>query len=776
MAIKKGAVIIDTQLNHQKITQEFRNIEAATQRLINKYNKSVDSIKSQELAISKVKDEIANLQLYKQTDLIKESEAKRLNDLIQKLPLLESKLSQTKSEAQQTARAIEEAFNEKKPIKELGGDFESLGKKVEQVASRIAKTILAIAVFDVAREGLRKLRDGFVSCLKTNDSFNSSLNQIKVNLMVAFAPIYNAILPALNSLMNVLSKVTGTIAVFVASLFGMNLKDATNQAKNLSKALNSTAKSGDKAEGSLAKFDNLEVISETSTSSASSSGTSSSGIDYSGEIVYSEKLLSILNKIKDALAPIFKFIKDFQEKHGTLATAIMVVAGALAGLLILKTIKKLLSGTKSVLSGVSANFTGFFDNLGKAANSIAILGGLALLINSITGLITAFSESGLEVSEVAAVLGTVLGEVALAFIALQLATSAMDWSAIAGAAVILGGLAIVLMSVTDLITKLTDTQANLSDVGAVLSAVFIGLIALMSSMTVIAKALASDPLMLVGILALATSITSTLLVMSATLPTILDACGEFIEQIAPHLIELLDSIFDGIQVIILAIGTTLPEIIRSVGDVFTSIFEGISKVINSVGNTMNKILKSVESLITTVLSSLLKFINQLGPAVNNFVDNAIKAVTKLINFIVSGIEYLVNTLIVSGVNKIIKSINSISEYVGIEIPTVSKMSIPRFVPKLATGAVIPPRQEFMAILGDQKHGTNIEAPLETIKQANREVLEEFMNKFSQMSSDKNLTLNNVSFVLKVGTGQLGKVVVDAIHLRENDVGKEYLLN
>ena len=33
------------------------------------------------------------------------------------------------------------------------------------------------------------------------------------------------------------------------------------------------------------------------------------------------------------------------------------------------------------------------------------------------------------------------------------------------------------------------------------------------------------------------------------------------------------------------------------------------------------------------------------------------------------------------------------------------------LPRLAKGAVIPPRQEFAAILGDQKHGTNIEAPL-----------------------------------------------------------------
>ena len=46
------------------------------------------------------------------------------------------------------------------------------------------------------------------------------------------------------------------------------------------------------------------------------------------------------------------------------------------------------------------------------------------------------------------------------------------------------------------------------------------------------------------------------------------------------------------------------------------------------------------------------------------------------------------------------------------------------IPMLAQGAVIPPNREFMAVLGDQKHGTNIEAPLETIQEAVALVLDD----------------------------------------------------
>ncbi|ODU56969.1 MAG: hypothetical protein ABT01_02990 [Clostridium sp. SCN 57-10] len=44
------------------------------------------------------------------------------------------------------------------------------------------------------------------------------------------------------------------------------------------------------------------------------------------------------------------------------------------------------------------------------------------------------------------------------------------------------------------------------------------------------------------------------------------------------------------------------------------------------------------------------------------------------------------------------------------------------IPMLASGAVIPPNREFMAVLGDQKNGTNIEAPLSTIEQAVENVI------------------------------------------------------
>ena len=100
------------------------------------------------------------------------------------------------------------------------------------------------------------------------------------------------------------------------------------------------------------------------------------------------------------------------------------------------------------------------------------------------------------------------------------------------------------------------------------------------------------------------------------------------------------------------------------------------------------------------------------------------------NGLINGFEAAVNGLISlfeNMINWVVSGLNSISveipEWVpnygggkfGVNLPYVrlGRVSIPR----LAQGAVIPPNKEFLAVLGDQKHGTNIETPLQTMVEA-----------------------------------------------------------
>ncbi len=70
--------------------------------------------------------------------------------------------------------------------------------------------------------------------------------------------------------------------------------------------------------------------------------------------------------------------------------------------------------------------------------------------------------------------------------------------------------------------------------------------------------------------------------------------------------------------------------------------------------------------------------------------------------------------VVLGINSIILAANTVGSILPGFSP-VSQLPIPQ-IPRLATGAVIPPNAEFAAILGDQKSGRNIEAPESLIRQ------------------------------------------------------------
>jgi len=95
-----------------------------------------------------------------------------------------------------------------------------------------------------------------------------------------------------------------------------------------------------------------------------------------------------------------------------------------------------------------------------------------------------------------------------------------------------------------------------------------------------------------------------------------------------------------------------------------------------------------------------------------------------INWMVGGIEWMVNKVL-DGINWMIDQLNKISFSVpdwvpkiggnsfGVNISNVAPVSLPR----LAQGAVIPPNRQFMAVLGDQKNGMNIETPLDTMVHA-----------------------------------------------------------
>lgn len=209
-------------------------------------------------------------------------------------------------------------------LKALGNRSKSTGNSFRHANSGISMMIRSMftwgIVFPMVIRGLGAMGTGLLNNLKTNQQFATSLAQIQTNLMVAFTPIYQAILPAINSLMSALAKATAYIASFISALFGKTYQqsyEATQQlidAKEAMGAYGDSAKKAAKEIKGLAGIDEINNLGTQGSDSESGAPTLTppsmdmSAVD--GETV------AWAEKFKKILSDLFKPMKQAWDKEG----------------------------------------------------------------------------------------------------------------------------------------------------------------------------------------------------------------------------------------------------------------------------------------------------------------------------------------------------------------------------------------------------------------------------------------------------------------------------
>ncbi len=145
-------------------------------------------------------------------------------------------------------------------------------------------------------------------------------------------------------------------------------------------------------------------------------------------------------------------------------------------------------------------------------------------------------------------------------------------------------------------------------------------------------------------------------------------------------------------------------------------WEGVKSVFGAVAGFFGKIFRDAWAKVVSVFSTA-------GEIFVDIKDGILTAFKAIVNGIIKGINSIV-AIPFNGINSALSGIRDI-DIMGLEpfswIPTIP---VPQ-IPYLAKGAVIPPRAPFAAILGDQRSGTNIEAPLSTIQEAVALVMDEY---------------------------------------------------
>lgn len=208
-----------------------------------------------------------------------------------------------------------------------------------------------------------------------------------------------------------------------------------------------------------------------------------------------------------------------------------------------------------------------------------------------------------------------------------------------------------------------------------------------------------------------------------------------------HLKPLLDEFLDFVGTLITSVLSIYNKAIAPVVNWLVSILGPIvssvlGKIIKIVGNVISNIIDAVKNIISALKGVVLfiagvftgdwkkawqgvkKIFKGVWDALVDIAKTPINLIIGLINGLTGAVE--------DALNWIIDGINELSFTTPDWLPgdlggqtfgfDLSQIDIPE-IPKLAQGAVIPPNSEFLAVLGDQKRGTNIEAPLDTITQA-----------------------------------------------------------
>lgn len=168
------------------------------------------------------------------------------------------------------------------------------------------------------------------------------------------------------------------------------------------------------------------------------------------------------------------------------------------------------------------------------------------------------------------------------------------------------------------------------------------------------------------------------------------------------------------------------------GSVIPLVVAGIASVVTAALALTGNLTEFARNLKDNILGGIIQFIK--GVFTGNW-KSAWEGVKKVFSGIWNSIVIIAESAInavIKGLNWLISKINTIKFTVPSWVPGVGGKSIGGHLsslsevklPRLATGAVIPPNKEFLAVLGDQKSGTNIETPLATMVDAFKQAMAE----------------------------------------------------
>lgn len=551
----------------------------------------------------------------------------------------------------------------------MGEATKKADEYMSRFVNRVKKLALRAFVFTLITKALSVGRDYVWKVIQVNDGAAEAIGRLKGALLTLAQPLLSVIVPAFTALVNILTKVISVIANIVSMLFGTTAKKSEAAAKGLYKeadAIGSVGSAAKEAKGNLASFDEINTISTSSSGGGAASA------------------------LADRLSPVFEqftteeYKAKIDELTAYLCGALLALGAILcfSGANIPLGIALMAAGAIGLVALIKENWNAMSDRLRAAlTNVLSVLGLFALAIGAILCLSGANIPLGIGLMLAgAAMLGTAV---------------ALNWNAV------------------------NDKTKN------TLSALMMALgMTLLAIGAVLCFSGANLPLGIGLMIAGAASIAASVAMNWNTAP----------EKTKAAIKSLMGSI--GVSLIAIGAvlcfsGANLPlgigmmiaggAAIAAASDLdWSALLTKLKEMWQNIKQWWNTSVSKFftadywKALGRRIIDGLLSGLKSAWEAVKTWVANAVSWFGKKF---------------VEAQNSIARSNSGRSGGFGTRsggfgshsrAPSISRIS----APALARGAVIPPNKEFLAVLGDQKSGTNIETPLATMVDAFKQAMAE----------------------------------------------------
>lgn len=730
-----------------------------------------------------------------------EKEWKQANNALStydsKVSSLERKLNRTKEEA----GSIQQNMARAGPASEkMAKSVDRAQKSAAKFSMRLREVIRSALVFTIITQALAKFREWMSKVIKTNDEARASIARLKGALLTLAQPFVDVIIPAFAKFVDILAQIISMAARFTAALFGITADKAADSAESLyeeTKAIEGTGEAAEEAEKSMASFDEINQLS----------GGNKKVSDQDQEIIPD---FSTINQNSGWLQKVMESVSAWVPIALMLGGIALIAIGASMGSLILVIAGLLLLGTGIAFAGENEQLQSWVDALGL--NSVqefvviaVILGGIAMVAIGAATANILLVIAGLVLIGVAVAYAAQSGMMQDWAETLGLSRAAQFITAallIAGFALVCigAGLGNILMVISGIALFATGIYVGIESSTLKSWAETLGLD---SAFEYVAAAIQIAGFALICIGA---AMGNIFMVVAGG---VLLAAGITAELIGEQTLMAwweklkLTTVVQWISVVILLAGIVMIAVAAATANIPLLIAGAIILGLGIVASVNDGHLQDwVETLgLEKVMGYVTAAVMLVGIGLV-----AIGLMTMNLTMFLGGIALLVAGLVIGNESGTFQSwvetlhleevagwvstalllagialvaigamtLNPVMLLAGIALlgggavlklgssgatngmPSggrMSRMAPPRLaiedVPALARGAVIPPNKEFLAVLGDQKSGTNIEAPTSEIEAAVMRGIQR-----SGMSGGS----GDHTVILQIGEREMGRVM------------------